>query len=248
MCNQQYKLYSPLSWKHFDIIDSTNNYLLDPSQPVNQLVSADQQTQGRGRRQKKWIDEGESLLFSLSMAFDPKVDCSAWPIQVAMTLTKRLAVLVSQPIQIKWPNDLYSCNELQQWGKCAGILVESNLGKQGKMVTGVGINLAPIKRRVSSDYRIAYLALRLDKKELLFTLANQLFLDWEQFLLNPVVNSDDFHNIDFLNKKIFSAVDAHTQKVFKGVGEGINSQGHYRLKYDNKTIILNSQQHIRDIV
>lgn len=235
-----------LTWQHFDVIDSTNSYLLAADQPVNQLVSAERQTQGRGRRKKHWIDEGKSLLFSLSTAFDSQLDVSAWPIQVAITLTKVLTPLTLSPIQIKWPNDLYILGEQQQWGKCAGILVESSIGKQAKMVTGIGLNFAPIKD-IKADYAVGHITTHVDKDQLLLLLANELLASWEIFLLNPVVNPSEFMSMDYLSGKTFSAVDAHTQHSHRGVGIGINAQGHYQLQQGQHTIILSSQQHIRDI-
>lgn len=240
-------LSSSLTWQHFDIIDSTNNYLLAADQPVNQLVSAERQTQGRGRRKKQWIDGGKSLLFSLSTTFNPQLDVSAWPVQVAMILTQVLTPLTPFPIQIKWPNDLYILDAQQQWGKCAGILIESSIGKQTKMVTGVGLNLAPIKN-IDTDYPVGHITTSVDKDLLLILLANELFTGWKNFLLNPLVNPNKFIAMDYLRSKTFSAIDAHTQQTHHGIGIGINTQGHYQLQQGQQTIVLSSQQHIRDIV
>lgn len=240
-------LNAALTWQHFDIIDSTNNYLLDAGQPVNQLVSANKQTKGRGRRQKNWVDEGNSLLFSLSTAFNPTMDMSAWPIQVAITLAQHLNTLTPTPILIKWPNDLYLFNQEQQWGKCCGILIESSMGQQGKMVTGIGINLSPMPH-IEADYPIAHVPLSMDKETLLIQLANQLFLAWEQFIISPQVNPILFMPMDFLKGKTFSAIDTYTQQSHRGLGIGINAQGHYQLQQDTQIITLSSQQHIRDIV
>lgn len=239
------ELHPALSWQHFAEINSTNAYLLATDQPHNQLISADHQTAGRGRRQQTWVDDNDSLLLSLSTAFSGKTDLSAWAVQVAVTLAETLTPLTKQPITIKWPNDLYALTEHYHWGKLAGILIESSIGKNGKMVTGVGINLSRIPADIPADYPIACLSTSWEKHALIPHLGNALFCAWQDFLLSPQTNPHTYQRYDLLLGKTLKATDMHTNESHIGIGAGINEQGHLLLTLPNKTIALTSQQRIR---
>ncbi len=242
-----------------DCIDSTNTFLLDDRQPPNQLCSAEHQTQGRGRRGQTWADSGDSALFSISGAFPPGLDLSAWPIQVAITLADSLNRLIAhakadktpQPgVKIKWPNDLY-CNHHGQWGKCGGILVESRIGRQGKIVTGIGLNSAPLRGiTIDSDYPITHLPTLLqrcvaDKKQLIVILTNRLWQAWQVFIQQPNVKVKHYQTLDYLYGKSLSATDTYNQCVTHGIGAGINAHGHLLLQTPTGTVALSSQQRIR---
>lgn len=283
--NNTYQLHPDLLWQHTCEIDSTNSCLLKSEQPINKLLSADKQTQGRGRRQQQWFDEGRSALFSLSTACALDNDISAWPIQVAITVAQNLNALLTQhnhksnhknttSVAIKWPNDLYlvgnnndnNDNDTENnTGKFCGILVEStpfneplsDTKKHRKIVTGVGINLAPIttvttvttindNQQLPYDYNIASIDLPVDKKELIIFLGNQLFLAWQQFVNNPQVSAKDYQSLDCLYNKQIIATDMHTGEQLIGIEQGINTNGHLLLLQDNKKIVaLNKQQRIR---
>lgn len=258
------QLHPALRHRHFNVIDSTNACLMQADAPCNQLVSADRQTAGRGRRQQQWVDEGDSLLFSLSTAFSPDQDISAWSIQVAITLVETLKAFTQQRLFIKWPNDLYvpiksshsndnsnnnnsdnKYSDYSEYGKCAGILVESNIGRSGKMVTGIGINLAPIHTKIDSDYAVAYLNIAVDKHSLLIALANELFWAWQDFLTHTTVNPDTFAAYDLLMDKQLCATDSSNGKETIGQGAGINQRGQLRILQHNQLLTLSTQQRIR---
>lgn len=238
-------LHPKLKWRHFEHLDSTNAFLLDNHQPYNQLISTEHQSAGRGRRQQQWIDEHDSLLMSLSTNFDYGQDLGAWAIQVAITLAKALEPLTSQPLKIKWPNDLYTLNDQAQWGKFTGILVESIIGQSGKMVTGVGINLANLKTDIATDYPTAYLQTSLDKMELIPYLGSVLFEAWEVFLHAPYPCPDTYQRYDFLQGKKLQATDPFNEITHIGIGAGINTKGQLQLNCQNTQHVLTSQQRIR---
>lgn len=242
-----------LTWQHFDVIDSTNAYLLTGDEPTEQLISAERQTAGRGRRQQQWVDEGDSALFSLSTGFEKGTDISAWPIQVAVSLAQGLNALYAHfyptssaapVVKIKWPNDLYIKNQ-GSWGKFGGILTESKIGKQCKVVAGIGLNLAPIHSASNKDYAIAFIDLPLAKKDLIAVLTNRLFADWQQFLQQPRLSVSDYCQLDYLRDQSLIATDLHSGEQQQGIGAGINAHGHLLLKQGEKTLALTAQQRIR---
>lgn len=130
-----------LEYKHFDKLDSTNDYLrsLNPIAPVT-VVSADFQTKGRGQVGNVWhSDKGQNLLFSILLmpenlkATDAFVLSQAMALSIKKTLDEHL-----DDISVKWPNDIYCHGE-----KICGTLIENALmGKYvGRSVIGSGINV-----------------------------------------------------------------------------------------------------------
>ncbi len=255
-----------LRWQHFSEIDSTNAYLLAQAS-TQQLVSADVQTQGRGRHQQRWVDEGSSALFSLSCQRPAGVDISAWPVQVALTLSESFNTLLAHfssrdatathfpkpSVNIKWPNDLY-IQQQGQWGKFAGILIESTVmpsqalpksSPRGKVVTGVGVNLAPLQQTISKDYPATFIDLPLDKMTLIPLLVNRLWLAWQQFIMHPYIDVVAYQRVDYLFEREIVATNMHSGSELRGIGGGINACGHLRLYQDGVEQLLTSQQRIR---
>ncbi len=131
-------------FRHVEETGSTNDDLLalvrgGGAQPYD-LVSADFQTQGRGRRGDRWeAPPGRNLLFSLALPLDehrhlwPRLPhLAAWIVGTVVE-----SVLGPGPLlQAKWPNDL-----LHEGRKLAGILVETVLAPTPFAVVGIGLNV-----------------------------------------------------------------------------------------------------------
>lgn len=122
-------------------IDSTSSELMRRArtglmEPV--LLTAGQQTAGRGRLGKGWHSKpGQSLTFSIALPLAP----SNWS-GLSLAVGVSLAQSLHPEVRLKWPNDLW----LQQ-RKLGGILVETAShgdAAQGQrmVVIGVGINIA----------------------------------------------------------------------------------------------------------
>lgn len=122
-------------------IDSTSSELMRRArtglmEPV--LLTAEQQTAGRGRLGKGWHSKpGQSLTFSIALPLAP----SSWS-GLSLAVGVSLAQNLHPEVRLKWPNDLW----LQQ-RKLGGILVETAShgdAAQGQrmVVIGVGINIA----------------------------------------------------------------------------------------------------------
>jgi BirA family transcriptional regulator, biotin operon repressor / biotin---[acetyl-CoA-carboxylase] ligase len=129
--------------KYFDSIGSTNNEALawaTSGAKDLSLVIADEQTEGRGRLDRKWFTpKGTALAFSLIL--HPTADEK--PFLTRMVGLAALAVVDSLQTrglvaQIKWPNDV-----LLNGRKVAGILVESVWSGEEVdcLVIGIGINV-----------------------------------------------------------------------------------------------------------
>lgn len=135
--------FPPECFTHSKSTGSTNDDLLakvraDEIRPF-QTASADFQTKGRGRRGDKWeADAGENLLFSLALPLPENPDLwSLLPLVSAFLVGSELeAILPSDRIQIKWPNDIM-CRDR----KLGGILVETIVQEEPIAVVGIGLNL-----------------------------------------------------------------------------------------------------------
>ena len=154
-----YRLVEPLSWLnperlsellesrgfrfcHFERLASTNAFLLAEAQdgaPHRTVVTAEWQTQGRGRRGRSWLAGlGNGLAFSLLWRSGrPAAELSGLSLAVGTVLVGALHRLGLVQARVKWPNDL-----VVEGKKLAGVLIELSgdmLGPSAAVI-GVGIN------------------------------------------------------------------------------------------------------------
>lgn len=123
-------------------IDSTNAELLRrvPSQSTD-ILFAERQTQGRGRRGRSWITPlGAQLACSVQRRFDGGVAALAGlSLAVGVAVAEGLLAAGYAGIGLKWPNDLVCDGR-----KLGGILIEFGGEYAGpvRTVIGIGINTA----------------------------------------------------------------------------------------------------------
>jgi BirA family biotin operon repressor/biotin-[acetyl-CoA-carboxylase] ligase len=126
----------------FSEVTSTNDVaaeLIRKGTPEGTLVTAEAQTQGRGRQGRRWTtSQGKALAFSLVLY--PKVRPDKIP---GLTLAAAVGVALTleeyglKP-SIKWPNDI-----LLKGKKLCGILTEMGPRRDNRhsVILGIGINL-----------------------------------------------------------------------------------------------------------
>jgi BirA family transcriptional regulator, biotin operon repressor / biotin---[acetyl-CoA-carboxylase] ligase len=117
---------------HLRVTDSTNERareLAAAGAPHGTLVTAGEQSAGRGRQGRAWLaPPGSALLCSVVLReHDP-----------LLTLRAGLAVCDVARGTVKWPNDVWHDGR-----KVAGILAEGR-PQEGWVVLGIGINVAPV--------------------------------------------------------------------------------------------------------
>jgi BirA family transcriptional regulator, biotin operon repressor / biotin---[acetyl-CoA-carboxylase] ligase len=119
---------------HHRVTDSTNERakeLAATGAPGGTLVTADEQTAGRGRQGRVWAaPAGSALLLSLLLRDLDERD-ALLPLAAAVAVCDAVPVDAS----IKWPNDVWIDGR-----KLAGILVEGR-PQEGWAVLGVGVNV-----------------------------------------------------------------------------------------------------------
>jgi len=123
---------------HLRRTDSTNlraRELVAAGAPHGTLVTADEQTAGRGRQGRSWTaPAGSSLLMSLVLRDPPGL--LALRAGVAVAAVAETLDAGGRTATVKWPNDVRLDGR-----KVAGILVEGR-PQDGWSVLGIGLNVA----------------------------------------------------------------------------------------------------------
>jgi len=125
-------------------IGSTNSALLERANPPpgkTEVLLAEYQTAGRGRRGRVWLaPAGGAICLSLSWTFRviPE-DLGALSLVIGVCAVRALRNLGLEGVSLKWPNDLLVGDR-----KLAGILIELRAESTGPacVVIGVGLNVA----------------------------------------------------------------------------------------------------------
>jgi BirA family biotin operon repressor/biotin-[acetyl-CoA-carboxylase] ligase len=126
--------------RHFRLTDSTNERakeLATVDAPRGLVVTADEQTAGRGRRGNEWFAPAGSCLLYSALVRPFAADRShLLPLAVPIAVCEAAETVAPVRCQVKWPNDIWIDER-----KVAGVLVEAR-PDEGWAVVGVGLNVA----------------------------------------------------------------------------------------------------------
>lgn len=146
-----------MSIYYFDTLPSTNLYLKDNSEKLNNLdgAVARHQTSGRGRMGRTWVDQDDLLM---SILIKEKIDApERLSLLICHTIFKVLSRYLDN-VKIKWPNDI-----LVNEKKICGILLEGKSdNKDNIIVIGFGINVNSTS--FPSDLRVTPTSMKLEIK------------------------------------------------------------------------------------
>lgn len=223
---------------HFETIDSTNTYLKENYENLDNFtfVSADFQSAGRGRNNRNWKSEkGENLLFSLLIKDKALIDkFSSLSVISAFSIIKALNL---EHLSIKWPNDIY-----YKGSKLCGILLEAVTRNEIEcLIIGIGLNVnqrefvGEYKRTPTSLYQITNQTQ--DMKIIKDKIFNQLYNDFMK-----VKEAYDFYNdikeYDYLkDREVYAEINNEVKQI-KVLG--IDSDYSLKVLKDNKTYNLSS--------
>lgn len=223
---------------HFEAIDSTNTYLKENYEKLDNFtfVSADFQSAGRGRNNRNWKSEkGENLLFSLLIKDKALIDkFSSLSVISAFSIIKALNL---EHLSIKWPNDIYYKDS-----KLCGILLEAVTRNEIEcLIIGIGLNVnqrefvGEYKRTPTSLYQITNQVQ--DMRILKDKIFNQLYNDFMK-----VKEGYDFYNdikdYDYLkDREVYAEINNEVKQI-KVLG--IDSDYSLKALKDNKTYNLSS--------
>jgi BirA family biotin operon repressor/biotin-[acetyl-CoA-carboxylase] ligase len=137
--------------RHFRRTDSTNTRareLAAAGAPHGTVVTADEQTAGRGRQGRTWTaPPGAALLYSAVLRpLEPRH--SLLPLAVALAVCETAERLrPGIECKVKWPNDVHLDGR-----KLAGILIEAR-PQDGWAVLGIGLNLTIARAEFPAELR-----------------------------------------------------------------------------------------------
>ena len=143
---------------HWRLTDSTNERakaLAEHGAPHGTLVTADEQSAGRGRHGRRWTaPAGSAVLMSLLLR-DLGERHLVLPLSAAVAVCEACETLAEVECRIKWPNDVWV-----ERRKLAGILVEARLQERWA-VLGIGLNVTPGERDFPEELRGSTTSLQL---------------------------------------------------------------------------------------
>lgn len=137
--------------RHFKATDSTNTrarVLAEAGAPGGTVVTAWEQTAGRGRQGRVWTaPEGKALLYSAILR---PLDERHLLVPLSVPLAVCAAAEALRPgveCRVKWPNDVWLDER-----KLAGVLIEAK-PQDGWAVIGIGLNLSIEPHEFPDDLR-----------------------------------------------------------------------------------------------
>jgi BirA family biotin operon repressor/biotin-[acetyl-CoA-carboxylase] ligase len=137
--------------RHYRVTDSTNDRareLVEAGAPGGTVVTAREQTAGRGRRGRVWTaPEGKALLYSAILR---PLDAHHLLLPLSVPLAICAAAEALRPgieCAVKWPNDVWLGER-----KLAGVLIEAR-PQDGWAVIGVGLNISIAPDEFPPDLR-----------------------------------------------------------------------------------------------
>lgn len=214
------------------ITDSTNAQLLSlilagkTLQP-GQVIVAEAQTAGRGRRGRSWFSPfGSSLYFSCYWRLEQGIQAAmGLSLVVACVLAELVAEEYNIETQLKWPNDLYINGK-----KAAGILVELAGQADGicDVVIGIGVNIQ-LPELASKTIDQPYIDLqsvvpeKVERNKLIAQLQTALVKALEEFGQHGFLAfKQRFNRLDiFAGKPVLLSGSAE----IKGICRGVDDQG-----------------------
>jgi BirA family biotin operon repressor/biotin-[acetyl-CoA-carboxylase] ligase len=230
---------------YFDSIGSTNDealaWAVTGARDLS-IVIADEQTQGRGRLDRKWFTpKGSALAFSLILrpTADQHPHLSQTVGLAALSLAESFSDLGLAP-QIKWPNDILLTGK-----KTAGILIETvwSGDEADSLVIGMGVNI--LRESVPPSGALQFPATSLEealgikppaREEILFNILSAL-IGWRKNVGTDKLISAWEEKLAFRGEQ----VQIHAGGEAPVIGEllGLESDGSLRLRDSHdKSIIV----------
>lgn len=216
-----------------DVIDSTNNHLLEAARNGDSsglICVSEYQSGGKGRRGRGWVSPfGHNIYLSALWRYQcGPGSIAGLSLAIGVAVVKALIRLGVDDIGLKWPNDIYWRRR-----KLAGILIEVS-GESGgpcHAVIGVGLNLY-LPDRQAEAIEQAWADLRQIIGDSVFEQRNKLVA----LLLNellPVIAEFDKQSLSEVARewRHFDCMQGEAaaiyigNQIYRGIVQGIDDQG-----------------------
>lgn len=134
-------LKNQISIEILNTTDSTNNYLSNQTKHAksNKIVIAEHQSAGKGQNSNQWESPyGYNIYLSILWLTHSRDSLNGISLATGVAVSQALSECKIQPVQLKWPNDIYYCNH-----KLGGILTECipTNNENYAFIIGIGINI-----------------------------------------------------------------------------------------------------------
>lgn len=213
------------------VVDSTSHFLMQQELEgygTAQVVLAEMQTAGRGRRGRTWVSPfAQNMYLSLLWGFEnASVNLSGLSLAVGVAVEKALTNMGIEDVKLKWPNDIY-----WQGRKLGGILLElkGEAGGPCAVVVGIGINV-DMSQQAANDIDQAWIDLNsitgqsTSRNQLAAQLLSELLPAMQLYAqqgLQPFIAR--WQQNDMLKDKPVSLLLPRQQRT--GIARGIDEQG-----------------------
>lgn len=202
---------------HFRQTDSTNErarILALAGAPHGTLVTAEEQTAGRGRQGRSWAAPAGSALLCSIVLRDP-------PALLSLLAGVAVCDVVGEHARVKWPNDVVVESNL---AKLAGILVEGR-PQESWAVLGIGINVAVPIEELPADLHGHAASLMLSRAAIEPTLERLIEALDRRLAEPPQTMLDAWSERDALRGREVSWAHPKGEEQGSGRAEGIDSAG-----------------------
>ncbi|WP_417941434.1 biotin--[acetyl-CoA-carboxylase] ligase [Flavobacterium sp. RS13.1] len=224
-----------------DAIDSTNDFLkaLSCQDEIENftVVTAENQTKGKGQRGAKWVSElGKNLimsvlvkdfLYNIEKVFDMNLI-------VSLSIIEALKKIDIPDLSIKWPNDIMSYNK-----KIGGILIENTLKSDGRILSVVGFGLNVNQTNFEDLPHASSLKLicnrEFNKDILPFLIIERIKQKIELWENNSALYQEEYFNSLF-RKGVPMAFKNIQNKNFMGIIQGVSPIGKLQVLLEDDSI------------
>jgi BirA family biotin operon repressor/biotin-[acetyl-CoA-carboxylase] ligase len=224
-----------------DAIDSTNDFLkaLSSKDELDNftVVTAENQTKGKGQMGAKWQTEvGKNLIMSALVKDFIVGNEQVFNLSliVSLSVIEVLKTLNIPDLSIKWPNDIMSYNK-----KIGGILIENTLKSDGRIVSVVGIGLNVNQTNFAELPKASSLAVisgtSFDKESLVVLIVKKIKEKIEIWENNKTVFWDDYFNSLF-RKGVPMPFKNPEDKNFMGIIQGVSPIGKLQVLLEDDSV------------
>lgn len=218
------------NWYDFEQVSSTNDVIkeLDKEQ-LPAVISAKEQTNGRGRQGRLWHGLEGNLYFTFSLKISHSC-LSRYVCIIGLSMAKTIKKIAPKAdVKIKWPNDIFLHNK-----KITGILIENI--KDDVWAVGIGVNIKASPAIKDMPYQATSL------KENGIESERTEFLEKYMKELNADINEYQQKGFEFIKKqwlemalnlgKEITVKNGNTEKI--GQFLTLDENGYLILKRENK--------------
>lgn len=226
-----------------DAIDSTNDFLKGIA--GNQItanytvVTAENQTNGKGQMGAKWVSEtGKNLIMSVLIKDLLLHINQIYNLNVAVALSVIIALEKFEipKLAIKWPNDIMSDNK-----KIGGILIENSIKTDGDIISIVGIGLNVNQINFDALPKASSLSVimgtNFDKEKVLFEIVDSIKSNVSKMQKDQ---SDDLwmdYNRKLFKKGIPMPFENQKGEQFMGIIQNVNASGRLQIALEDDAIV-----------